>query len=755
MTSRVHAFEEILRAHDPLATESFHLLLEETAKETDPRLLREFFVYVNDELYQALWHDTDGKKVWIQEMLHTLLATHQELTITTLKSLMERMELNYDDPLVQIVFMASSRSIPLLTLLSQMVQMEKQFVELRIRALEAIFMKRLQGEEPPHVAAEAGDVLRYVNEVLSLKKGMVAGIKDLHEHLSDRFNAVRKLLSDVDASTRHVVTDKAGPSFGGSGRILDLVLDTLEKFAINPRAPEATRSVLEILKANTPLPVWHATAGPLVDRAIGHAQGGRARSLRNGHAPQPPPRDETRIILTLIVEKTVEVALTVAEARWRATIHQKTKPPVRMMISLEPSNPSWLESVLLDQDRPLKIRMITAALLRILSDASPSIQLTTRAEFYVDLFLVPSLRAAQEKPERRLNLSILGREEQVPFLLEAFNERADMVRWNASRACYAAAQAHPEWFLPQHHMKLLPFLSDRHDRVRLNIVRTFKSLSLHRAQGMAVVIQDISKRLGEKRYRTTDGTTAQGELEAALAAIFDDLCEQVDDLQRQIQWLEAKRRALLDSVEQQALRVGEEIHHEILNTRCGYLATAVDEEDYAEAKEHLDDLVTDLRRIMNNLYPQDLEAEGFLITIRKRLDDAKRLIQRRTPEFTVMFHCPKEVTDEQIIGHLRDRAHLVLLYRIVLEAIVNARKHAQGTYIGVIVHRPKPGFIDIAVSDDGGGHGGPFQENVGLALMRQRVEEIGAEITYQMTSPKGGTTVVIHLPQPHKAALQR
>ncbi len=746
MTSRVHAFEEILRAHDPLATESFHLLLEETAKETDPRLLQEFFVYVNDELYKALWRDTDGKKVWIQEMLQTLLATHQELTINTLKSLMDRMELNYDDPLVQIVFMASSRSIPLLTLLSQMVQMEKQFVELRIRALEAIFMKRLQGEESPHVAAEAGDALRYVNEVLSLKKGMVAGIKDLHEHLSGRFNAVRKLLSDVDASTRPVVTDEAGPSFGGSGRILDLVLDTLEQFATNPKAPEATRIVLEILKANTPLPVWHAAEG----RIIGHAQG-----LRNGQAPHPPHRDETRIILTLIVEKAVEIALTVAEARWRSTIHQKTKPPVRTMISLEPSNPSWLESVLLEQDRPLRVRIIAAALLRILSDASPSIQLTPRAEFYVDLFLVPSLRAAQEKPERRLNLSILGREEQVPFLLEAFNERADVVRWNASRACCAAAQTHPEWFLPQHHMKLLPFLSDSHDRVRLNIVRTFRNLSLHRAQRMAVVIQDISKRLIEKRYRTADGTTAQEELEAALAAIFDDLCQQVDDLQRQIHWLEAKRRALLDSIEQQALRVGEEIHHEILNTRCGYLATAVDEENYAEAKEHLDDLVTDLRRIMNNLYPQDLEAEGFLITIRKRLDDAKRLIQRRTPEFTVVFDCPKEVTDEQIIGHLMDRAHLVLLYRIVLEAIVNARKHAQGTYIGVIVHRPKPGFIDIAVSDDGGGHGGPFQENVGLALMRQRVEEIGAEITYQMTSPKGGTTVVIHLPQPHKVALQR
>src|SRR5439155_8217298 len=94
-------------------------------------------------------------------------------------------------------------------------------------------------------------------------------------------------------------------------------------------------------------------------------------------------------------------------------------------------------------------------------------------------------------------------------------------------------------------------------------------------------------------------------------------------LQHEVHRLESRRRQLLDYIEKHAMRVGEELHHEILNTLCGYLATAIDEENYSEAKTNLDALVADLRRIMNNLYPKDLETEGLLWTIQKRLDDAR------------------------------------------------------------------------------------------------------------------------------------
>jgi len=106
-----------------------------------------------------------------------------------------------------------------------------------------------------------------------------------------------------------------------------------------------------------------------------------------------------------------------------------------------------------------------------------------------------------------------------------------------------------------------------------------------------------------------------------------------------------------------------------------------------------------------------------------------------------------EITDEAIHQSLQDGAHLVLLYRIVSEAIINVRKHSRATRAGVTVRSPQGGVLEVAIWDNGVGHGGPFVENVGMALMRRRAEEITGELEYKRTSSEGGTTVIIRLRQ--------
>jgi integral membrane sensor domain MASE1 len=212
--------------------------------------------------------------------------------------------------------------------------------------------------------------------------------------------------------------------------------------------------------------------------------------------------------------------------------------------------------------------------------------------------------------------------------------------------------------------------------------------------------------------------------------------------------LENRRRQLLDHLERQAVSVGEELHNEILNTRCGYLATAIDEQDYGEAKKRLDELVTDLRRVMNDLYPNDLEAVGLLGVVRGRLEYVGASLRRQGHPCTVEFACPAEITDETFRHSVRDDWHFVLLYRIVSEAMINVRKHSRATRLGVTVRAPERGVVEIAIWDNGVGNGGPFVENVGLALTRRRAEEIGAEVEYRRTSPAGGTTIIIRLREP-------
>jgi FixJ family two-component response regulator len=251
--------------------------------------------------------------------------------------------------------------------------------------------------------------------------------------------------------------------------------------------------------------------------------------------------------------------------------------------------------------------------------------------------------------------------------------------------------------------------------------------------------------------------TGHGEHSLAIAALrggaYDLIQKPIDRdyflaaLRRAIQMgeLNRRRRQLLDHLEKQAVRVGEELHHEILNTLCGYLATAIDEQDYSEAQRRLDELVTDLRRIMNDLCPMDLETEGLLPVLRRRLEDAGATMRRRTCQGTVEFECPPEITDDTILTSLRERSHALLLYRIVSEAIINVRKHSRATRAGVTVRSPQVGVVEIAIWDTGVGNGGPFVGNVGMALMRRRAEEIGAEIEYRRTLPEAGTTVIIRV----------
>src|SRR5207244_13224583 len=119
----------------------------------------------------------------------------------------------------------------------------------------------------------------------------------------------------------------------------------------------------------------------------------------------------------------------------------------------------------------------------------------------------------------------------------------------------------------------------------------------------------------------------------------------------------------------------------------------------------------------------------------------------RGRECTVTFDCPPSITNETIVLSLRDKSHLILLYRIVLEAIINARKHSRATSIGVEIRSTRRGVVVIGVRDTGIGNGGPLAENVGLALMFQRAEEIGADLEYRAASPHGATAVLSRLRQ--------
>lgn len=98
------------------------------------------------------------------------------------------------------------------------------------------------------------------------------------------------------------------------------------------------------------------------------------------------------------------------------------------------------------------------------------------------------------------------------------------------------------------------------------------------------------------------------------------------------------------------------------------------------------------------------------------------------------------------------------LQRILLEAFTNVLKHARAKTITVEGRwREEPPAIVLRLGDDGIGlsmdAGQPTRGN-GIANMRSRAESIGARVKIG-NGPRGGTTVLVEWPAPHKTGIEK
>ncbi len=85
----------------------------------------------------------------------------------------------------------------------------------------------------------------------------------------------------------------------------------------------------------------------------------------------------------------------------------------------------------------------------------------------------------------------------------------------------------------------------------------------------------------------------------------------------------------------------------------------------------------------------------------------------------------------------------VALYRIAQEALNNVARHSQATRASVELH-PLPDGVELRVTDNGRGFGSEARspEHLGLSIMRERAEEIGARLTVE-SEPGHGCRVTV------------
>jgi signal transduction histidine kinase len=145
----------------------------------------------------------------------------------------------------------------------------------------------------------------------------------------------------------------------------------------------------------------------------------------------------------------------------------------------------------------------------------------------------------------------------------------------------------------------------------------------------------------------------------------------------------------------------------------------------------LERAVIETRRVLHALRPSALDGVGFAAAVGDLLRDAER-----DEGWAVTME--NELCDDELPSAVEAAA-----FRIVQEAVLNIRRHARASAVGVALRRDS-GWLAIEVRDDGVGIPGAGR-GLGLSSMKERARLLGGVCTIDAAPPRG-TRVSARLP---------
>jgi signal transduction histidine kinase len=197
------------------------------------------------------------------------------------------------------------------------------------------------------------------------------------------------------------------------------------------------------------------------------------------------------------------------------------------------------------------------------------------------------------------------------------------------------------------------------------------------------------------------------------------------------------------SVVEERNRLARDLHDVVVQTLFGVVLTAdaaallVDRDPEAakaeleRVREQAQEALRELRSLVFELRPADLEADGLAATLRKHVE-----VLGRVHALPIEL----EVEAEPAL----EAAAAVEVFRIAQEALNNAQRHASASAIAVRLSRG-----ELAVADDGVGFDAAAPavrgRRLGLTSMEERAAAIGGRLRIEST-PGSGTTVTLELP---------
>ncbi|HEX6302670.1 MAG TPA: sensor histidine kinase [Anaerolineales bacterium] len=213
--------------------------------------------------------------------------------------------------------------------------------------------------------------------------------------------------------------------------------------------------------------------------------------------------------------------------------------------------------------------------------------------------------------------------------------------------------------------------------------------------------------------------------------------------------LQRSRQRLVTAREDERRRLRRDLHDGLGPTLASHtlkLDTAMDliHEQPDAAIEQLQDLykqtqeiVADIRRLVHQLRPPALDDLGLVGAVQAHIQHSRRTGNR--------LHIAVDALPEELPP--LPAAIELAAYRITMEAVTNAIRHARAEHCQVRFHLVNglKRRLQIQISDNGQGLPRQLRHGVGITSMRERAQELGGWVRIE-AGEGGGTLVCAELP---------
>lgn len=216
--------------------------------------------------------------------------------------------------------------------------------------------------------------------------------------------------------------------------------------------------------------------------------------------------------------------------------------------------------------------------------------------------------------------------------------------------------------------------------------------------------------------------------------------------------LNVGRRLVREAILEERLRLRREVH-DTLAQQVGFLNLKAQQIGDSLAKGPAPKLAEEIAELQSALHSSYQDIRGHLDALSLENDfPLIPALREMANDFAAAYGIPVETNLPQKSPGLGPLAE-VHLVRIAQEALTNIRKHS-GARRAYLTLNFTPDIVELKVIDDGRGFTpaeAPGLGHYGLASMRERAQEMGAELTIT-SSPGQGTQVRVKLPRKGRSA---